>query len=66
MKLVISASECAKVLSTSPNTVQKLLADGEIPAYRQGREWKIPVKALEDYVVAKAQREAEERRKSGK
>lgn len=64
MKLVISAAECAEALATTPNEVQKLLKSGELPAYRQGKNWKIPISLLQKYIEDKATKEAEERRKS--
>lgn len=64
-KLVISASECASLLATTPNKVQKLLMSGDLPAYKDGRNWKIPIKLLEQYVVEKAIAEAKERKNDG-
>ena len=62
MRLVIPASEAAKLLGTDNNVVQKMLERGEIPAYREGRNWKIPVDLLKATVENRAIKEAQERR----
>lgn len=64
-KLIYTASEAAKVLGTRNDTVQALLKAGEIPAYREGRNWKIPKTSLEAYVEERAMRETERRRADG-
>lgn len=63
MRLVIPASEAAKLLGTDNNAVQKMLERGEIPAYREGRNWKIPVDLLKATVENRAIKEAQERRR---
>ena len=62
MRLVISATEAAKVLCTTPNKVQQMLASGELPAYREGKNWKIPISLLEKYVEDRALAETEKRK----
>lgn len=61
--LVISTSEAAKALSTSRAVTLDLIERGEIMAYREGRNWKIPVAGLAQYVVDRAVKETEIRRK---
>lgn len=61
--LVISAAEAAKLLATSPNVVLEKLKTGEIPAYKDGTNWKIPVELLKIRINGKALEESEERRK---
>ena len=63
MRLVIPASEAAKLLGTDNNVVQKMLERGEIPAYREGRNWKIPVDLLKATAENRAIKEAQERRR---
>lgn len=63
MRLVIPASEAAKLLGTDNNVVQRMLERGEIPAYREGRNWKIPVDLLKATVENRAIKEAQERRR---
>lgn len=61
-RLVISATEAAGLLNMSQAKVLELLDAGEIPAYRDGRNWKIPSKSLEGYVLERAMTEAKARR----
>lgn len=60
--LIMTPSEASKSLRTTPNKVQALLEAGEIPAYREGRNWKIPTKCLEEYVISRAMKEAQKRK----
>lgn len=62
-KLVLTAEETAKVLRENQRTTLDRLESGEIPAYREGTHWKVPVKLLERYVENKALTETKERRK---
>lgn len=62
-KLVTTPEKAAEMLATSPNNIYPMLESGELPAYKQGSYWKIPVVSLQEYVVSKAHAEARERRK---
>ena len=62
-KLVVSAAEAAKLISTSQETVLNMIRNGEIKAYRSGKGWKIPVQLLQTAVIDKAVQETRERRK---
>lgn len=62
-KLIVSATEAAQILGTSPNSIQEALESGDLPAYKEGRNWKIPRTMLEQYVEERAVREAAERRR---
>lgn len=57
----MSKSEAQKMIDTSSENMLRLLQEGKIPAYKTGRYWKIPVKCLEEYVMAKALEETQER-----
>ena len=61
-KLILTAEEAAKVLGTRSDTVRTLLKDGEIPAYREGKNWKIPRTLLEKYVEERAMKDTERRK----
>ncbi len=61
--LVVSATEASKLLATDPHTVLEMLDRGELLGYREGRNWKIPLKLLDLYVMNRAIRESRERRK---
>jgi len=61
--LVVTAAEAAKMLKLNPKETGRRLEIGEIPATRDGREWKIPKTTLQKYIEDKAIEEARERRK---
>lgn len=50
MPLVLSAREAAIELKMRQADMLRLLETGEIPAYKVGRNWKVPVSVLEEYV----------------
>lgn len=60
--LVVSAAEAAKMLSIKAATLHEELETGRLKAYRDGRNWKIPVEALHEYVNTRATNETKERR----
>lgn len=62
-RIIIRTSEAAEMLSTSPNKIQELLETGKLPAYRDGRNWSIPVASVIKYAEDRAEKEAAERRK---
>ena len=61
-RMILTASEAAEVLAIDKSKVLKLLAEGEIMAFREGRNWKIPVRLLEEYIEQRAIVETEGRR----
>lgn len=50
------------MLKMSAEDMQRLLEEGQIPAYKVGRNWKIPIKCLEEFVITKAIIDTEERK----
>lgn len=66
MKLLLTAQEASELLRERTSTTLKRLESGEIPAYRQGTQWKIPCDLLKHYIEAKALSETRERRKMNK
>ena len=60
--MVISAKEAAKQLKIDHTDVYRKLESGEIPAYREGKNWKIPVTLLQKYIEEKAEEESRIRR----
>ena len=60
--LIYSANEAAKVLRTDPGTIYKKLEKGDIPAYKEGANWKIPKALLAAYIENRALAEAKDRR----
>ena len=47
---LITIDEICDTLMIGRNTAYKLLKDGDIKAFKIGRIWKIPKKALSQYV----------------
>ncbi len=60
--LVVSATEASKLLMTDVHAVLKLLEYGELPGYREGRNWKIPLSLLNAYVENRAIEESKRRK----
>lgn len=63
-RLVMTPAEASKALSTSLETIMRYLSIGEIPAYREGRNWKIPFASLQEYICERAKKEAAIRRRT--
>ena len=61
-KMTISASETARRLGISKESTLRMLELGDIPAIRMGRNWLVPIKALDEWLMEKAKTEATERR----
>lgn len=61
-RIVCTASEAASVLGMRKDTVLRLLEMGDIPAYREGKNWSIPKSLLQKYVEERALKEAQERK----
>lgn len=47
---VLSVPELCELLSIGRNTAYRLLNTGSLPAFRIGRCWKIPKKAVKDFL----------------
>lgn len=61
-KLVVTPEVAANALHMRINDLKDRLESGEIPAYRDGRNWKIPIECLKRYPVERAIKEANDRR----
>ena len=61
-KMTISASETARRLGISKESTLRMLELGDIPAIRMGRNWLVPIKALDEWLMERAKTEAKERR----
>lgn len=48
---VLTIPEVARKLRIGKNTVYKMLNSGEIPSVRCGNRWRIPAKALENWLI---------------
>lgn len=60
--LNLSINEAAAFLRTDRGKVQQLVEMGDIAAYREGRNWKIPRTLLQKYAEDRAMKEAQERK----
>ena len=47
--LLLHVSDAASLLGTSSQTVYKLIANGELKAFKTGRAWKISMQSVNDY-----------------
>ncbi len=47
---ILTVKEVAALLKTTHQQVRKLINNEELLAVRIGREWRIPMKYLEDYI----------------
>lgn len=65
-RLVCTPAEAAEALVTSPDKIRELIQSGELPAYREGRNFKIVISLLQEYIEERAGRETKERREHGK
>ena len=61
-KLTLSASETSLRIGISKAKTLEMLDQGEIPAVRIGRNWLVPERALQEWLVTRAYEEANERR----
>ena len=51
---LITTEEACEALKIGKNALYALLADGSLKAYRNGRVWRIPKAAVEEYIRTKA------------
>lgn len=48
---IMTVDEVAKYLSLHPLTVRRLARDGEIPAFKIGRQWRVKKALLERWIA---------------
>ena len=51
---VLSAEEAAEALRIRENAIYRLLKEGRLKAFKNGRTWKIPKEALKEYIKEQA------------
>lgn len=51
---VLSAEEAAEALRVRENAIYRLLNEGKLKAFRNGRTWRIPKDALKEYIKEQA------------
>lgn len=49
---ILTVEQLMEILFIGKNTAYKLLKKGKIKAFKIGRVWKIPRKALEEYIIS--------------
>ena len=55
---LITPEEAAELLGCGMNMIYKLLKGGRVKAMRIGRIWKIPRRAIQEYIVTETQMKA--------
>ena len=50
MNRLLTVREIAELFQTTRQQVRKMLRNGEIPAVKVGREWRIPQEYLEEFI----------------
>ena len=49
---VLTVKEAAERLKTSRQQIRMMIRNGQLPAVQVGREWRLPVEALEQFLVS--------------
>lgn len=47
---ILTVKEVAKLLKTTCQQVRKMIANGEISAVKVGREWRIPLECVKEFL----------------
>ena len=55
-RFIFTPKEAAEYLGLGENRIRQLVKNGEIPAARSGRNYKIPRPLLEEWIVEKAEK----------
>ena len=48
---ILTAEEVCEALRMGYNAVYKLLSEGKLRAYKNGRVWRIPRDSLKEYII---------------
>ena len=51
---ILSAEEAAEALGVRENAIYRLLNEGKLKAFKNGRTWRIPKDALKEYIKEQA------------
>lgn len=49
MSEILTVKEAAAQLKTTRQQIRKMIANGELPAVKVGREWRIPLASVREY-----------------
>ena len=66
MNRLLTASDTAEILRMSKCVVLRMLSEGEIPAVRIGKTWKVDEEQLHEWFKKRASVEAERRKRGDK
>lgn len=47
--VILTVKETAEQLKTTRQQIRKMIANGELPAVKVGREWRIPLASVREY-----------------
>lgn len=53
MQKILTLDEVCEILTISVQTGYRLIKSGQIRAFKQGKQWRIPESSLEEYVERK-------------
>lgn len=53
MKLALDIKETSEAIGIGTTNLRKMVKEGKIPSYREGKKIMIPVTALEDWIKQK-------------
>ena len=48
---ILSVEDVCELLGIGRNNIYKLLSSGQLKAFRNGRIWRIPKKAVEEFIL---------------
>lgn len=51
---ILTVNELAEILRIGTTHAYRLLKKGQIKAYKEGKDWKIPREAVKQYIICKA------------
>ena len=66
MNRLLTASDTAEILRMRKVVVLRMLSEGEIPAVRIGKTWKVDEEQLHEWFKKRASAEAERRKRGDK
>lgn len=55
---LITPEEAARILGCGKNSIYKILKSGKLKAIRIGRIWKIPRRAIREYIITESKMNA--------
>ena len=66
MTRLLTASDTAEIMRMRTDVVLRMLSEGEIPAVRIGKTWKVDEEQLHEWFKKRASAEAERRKRGDK